>query len=57
MGSQSLRAYFLLIRDNRNFRRLWIAQIVSEIGDWFTSSPSTACCCSSPEKLSLPVWH
>jgi MFS family permease len=35
MGSQSLRAYFLLIRDNRNFRRLWIAQIVSEIGDWF----------------------
>ncbi|MCU1274254.1 MAG: major facilitator superfamily 1 [Bryobacterales bacterium] len=35
MGSQSLRAYFRLIRDNRNFRRLWIAQIVSEIGDWF----------------------
>lgn len=35
MGSQSLRAYFLLIRDNRNFRRLWMAQIVSEIGDWF----------------------
>jgi hypothetical protein len=35
MGSQSLSAYFQLIRDNRNFRRLWIAQIVSEIGDWF----------------------
>jgi hypothetical protein len=35
MGSQTLSAYFLLIRDNRNFRRLWIAQIVSEIGDWF----------------------
>src|ERR1700704_5196280 len=37
MGSQSLRAYFLLIRENRNFRRLWIAQIISEIGDWFYS--------------------
>src|SRR2546423_14379231 len=35
MSSQSLSAYFQLIRDNRNFRRLWIAQIVSEIGDWF----------------------
>lgn len=23
------------MRDNRNFRRLWLAQIVSEIGDWF----------------------
>lgn len=28
-------AYVRLIRENRNFRRLWIAQIVSEIGDWF----------------------
>ena len=24
-----------LLRGNRNFRRLWMAQIVSEIGDWF----------------------
>jgi MFS family permease len=24
-----------LVRGNRNFRRLWLAQIVSEIGDWF----------------------
>jgi MFS family permease len=24
-----------LISGNRNFRRLWLAQIVSEIGDWF----------------------
>jgi MFS family permease len=24
-----------LLRANRNFRRLWLAQIVSEIGDWF----------------------
>ncbi len=33
--SISARAYVRLVRDNRNFRRLWLAQIVSEIGDWF----------------------
>ncbi len=33
--SISLSAYFRLLRVNRNFRRLWGAQIVSEIGDWF----------------------
>src|SRR5271166_1867967 len=33
--SISLRSYSRLVRGNRNFRRLWMAQIVSEIGDWF----------------------
>jgi predicted MFS family arabinose efflux permease len=33
--SISLAAYLQLVRGNRNFRRLWLAQIVSEIGDWF----------------------
>jgi predicted MFS family arabinose efflux permease len=33
--SVSLGAYASLLRANRNFRRLWLAQIVSEIGDWF----------------------
>ncbi|MCS7314504.1 MAG: MFS transporter [Bryobacterales bacterium] len=28
-------AYWRLVRDNRNFRLLWLAQIVSELGDWF----------------------
>jgi len=28
-------SYWRLIRENRNFRRLWLAQIVSEMGDWF----------------------
>ena len=31
----SLADYWRLVRDNRNFRRLWVAQIVSEMGDWF----------------------
>jgi predicted MFS family arabinose efflux permease len=31
----SLGSYLRLLRGNRNFRRLWMAQIVSEIGDWF----------------------
>jgi len=30
-----MAAYWRLLRENRNFRRLWLAQIVSEIGDWF----------------------
>ncbi len=31
----SWRSYARLLRDNRNFRRLWLAQMVSEQGDWF----------------------
>ena len=31
----SFASYAGLIRRNANFRRLWCAQIVSEIGDWF----------------------
>lgn len=30
----NLRGYWRLIRSNRNFRLLWGAQFVSEIGDW-----------------------
>lgn len=33
--SWSLAAYGRLLGNNRDFRLLWIAQIVSEIGDWF----------------------
>lgn len=33
--SISLSPYVRLVRRNANFRRLWLAQIVSEIGDWF----------------------
>ena len=31
----TLSAYWRLVRQNANFRNLWMAQIVSEIGDWF----------------------
>ena len=32
-----LSAYWHLLRDNRNVRLLWSAQVVSEMGDWFYS--------------------
>ncbi len=31
----SIRNYARLVRGNANFRRLWLAQIVSKNGDWF----------------------
>ena len=30
-----MRQYLALLRYNRNYRLLWIAQVVSELGDWF----------------------
>jgi len=29
--------YTALLRNNRNFRRLWTGQIISELGDWFNN--------------------
>jgi len=39
MGARpvSLTAYGRILRSNRNFRLLWLAQMVSELGDWFYS--------------------
>ncbi len=31
----SIPAYYRLLRDNASFRKLWLAQIISEVGDWF----------------------
>jgi MFS family permease len=33
-GAVTLSSYIRLVRSNRNFRMLWLAQMVSEIGDW-----------------------
>src|SRR5512132_817231 len=33
-STANLRGYWRLIKSNRNFRLLWGAQFVSEIGDW-----------------------
>ena len=30
-----LRPYIDLVRGNKNYRRLWLAQIISNFGDWF----------------------
>src|SRR5882672_11701763 len=35
ISTVSFASYLRLLRGNRNFRRLWGAQVVSEIGDWF----------------------
>lgn len=32
-----LSSYLALLRANRNYRLLWFAQVVSELGDWFYS--------------------
>src|SRR5690349_10462242 len=36
-GGAGLRqgSYRALLRENRAFRRLWLAQVVSQLGDWF----------------------
>jgi len=36
-GPVSFSAYWRLVQGNKNFRLLWLAQIVSELGDWFYS--------------------
>lgn len=34
-GAVTVSVYLRLLRSNRNYRLLWFAQIISELGDWF----------------------
>ncbi|MDQ4122766.1 MAG: MFS transporter [Acidobacteriota bacterium] len=34
---QPPRGYLELLRENPNFRRLWLGQVVSQLGDWFNT--------------------
>ena len=36
MASREL-TYAALLRGNRNFRFLWLGQVVSQLGDWFNA--------------------
>ncbi|HBX66171.1 MAG TPA: MFS transporter, partial [Balneolaceae bacterium] len=33
--TNNLRPYLTLIKENKDFRRLWISQSISNFGDWF----------------------
>ncbi|MCS6826187.1 MAG: MFS transporter [Caldilinea sp.] len=37
-----MNVYISLLRRNRNFRRLWLARVVSNLGDWFNLLASAA---------------
>lgn len=38
----SMRPYWILLRDNRNYRLLWLGSLVSNLGDWFNLIASAA---------------
>ena len=33
----SSRSYWALVRENRDFRKLWIASVISMMGEWFNT--------------------
>lgn len=41
-STQKTTGYFTLVRDNANFRWLWLGQIISLLGDWFNLIASAA---------------
>jgi MFS family permease len=36
-GAKKPSGYLELLRSNRNFRQLWLGQVVSQLGDWFNT--------------------
>ncbi len=37
-----MKPYWLLLRDNRNYRLLWLGSLISNLGDWFNLIASAA---------------
>jgi MFS family permease len=37
-----IESYVSLVRDNHNYRQLWLSQVVSQLGDWFNLIASAA---------------
>ncbi|MEZ4717113.1 MAG: hypothetical protein R2851_13660 [Caldilineaceae bacterium] len=37
-----MQVYLNLLRGNRNYRNLWLAKLVSYLGDWFNLLASAA---------------
>ncbi len=37
VGPERPSGYLELLRSNRNFRQLWLGQVVSQLGDWFNT--------------------
>lgn len=37
VGPEKPSGYLELLRSNRNFRQLWLGQVVSQLGDWFNT--------------------
>ena len=53
----SLSNYLRLVRGNANFRRLWLAQIVSENGDWFYTLAIYSLLLDLTGKASSVAWR
>ncbi len=57
MASQvSLRGYLQLLKRSPNFRRVWIAQLISGSGDWFYSVAIYSMILELTERAELVAW-
>ncbi len=50
VGPERPSGYLELLRSNRNFRQLWLGQVVSQLGDWFNTMALYALLQSLTEK-------
>ena len=45
-GGAGGTGYVELLRRNRDFRQLWLGQVVSQLGDWFNTIAFIRSCCA-----------